>query len=69
MSIESDHRPARDPIGQRQALDELHHERADAALVLEAVDGGDVLVGERGENFGLALESRDAIRLRRQIVG
>ena len=49
-------RPARDARREVVALDELHHERADAARLLDAVDGGDVRVIERGEQLGLALK-------------
>ncbi len=43
------------------ALDELHHERADAVRLLDAVDGGDVRMIERGERLGLAREPGEAL--------
>ncbi len=61
------------PAGQRQApqalierlaLDELHHQRQDAVLPLEAVDRGDVWMVERREDPCLALEAGDAIGVR-----
>ena len=45
------------------ALDEFHHERGHVARALEAVDRRDVWVIERREDFGFALESRQAIRV------
>ena len=51
----------RDAVGQRRALDELHHEGADAVRLLEAVDGGDVRVIERGQDLGFALEPGEPI--------
>ena len=39
-------RPLRNAIGQRWALDELEHQRVDAAAVLEAVDRSDVRMVE-----------------------
>ena len=35
-------RPPRDPIGERRAFDQLHHQRVHAAGILEAVDLRDV---------------------------
>ena len=47
------------------ALDELHHERRDAADFFEAVDGGDVRMIQRREDFGFALKTREAIGIGR----
>ena len=49
------------PLGQRLALGQLHHQKALAVVFLDTVQGGDVLVAERGEQFGLALKSRDPL--------
>ena len=49
--------------GQILALDQLHHERRDAARLLEAVDRGDVRMIQRREHFGFALEPRQPIRV------
>ena len=38
------------------ALDQFHHERADAAALFEAVDGADVRVIQRGERLRFALK-------------
>ncbi len=49
-------RAAGDAIGQRLAVDQLHDQEARALLGLEAVQGGDVGVVERGQHPRLALE-------------
>ena len=54
-------RPARDPIGERRALDQLHHQGADAIGFFEPVDLGDVPMIERGEHLRLPLETRQAL--------
>ena len=43
------------------ALDQLHHDRADAVALLEAVDRGDVRMVQRGQHFGFALEAGQAL--------
>ena len=48
------HRSARDPIGQRLAVDELQHQAADAVSFLEAVNRSDVRMIERGQGARLA---------------
>ena len=48
-------------IGQRRALDELQHERADAVGFLEAVDRGDVRMIQRGEHLRFPPEARQPI--------
>ena len=53
--------PVRDAIGERRPFDQLHHQRADAAGFLEAVDLRDVRVIERREHLRFALEPREAI--------
>ncbi len=54
-------RPALQSLGEVFALDELHHERADAVRLLEAVDRGDVRVLKLGEELCLALEAGEAL--------
>ena len=49
-----------DPFGQRGALDKLEDQGVDALAVLDAVDGADVLVAERGEDTRFAFEARQA---------
>ena len=46
---------------KRVAVDQLHHQRQHAGLLLEAEDRGDVGVVEGGEDARLALEPRDAL--------
>ena len=50
-----------DPLSQSLALDELHHEKRCAALVLEPVQRRDVRVIQRRENVSLALEALKAL--------
>ena len=63
---------AAQPVGQRLALDQLHDEDGHAAIgLLEAVEGGDTGVVERGEDaaflpqahkaFGLAASSSGSV--------
>ena len=58
-------RAARDALREIVALDELHHERGDAAAFFEAVDRGDVRMIQRGEHFRFALEAREPIGIGR----
>src|SRR5262249_34736123 len=57
---------ALDPIGKRRAFDELQHERVNAARVLEAMNGRDVLMIQRRQHLCFALESREAIGIVRE---
>jgi len=52
--------PARQPVGQCRAVDQLHDQRAHAGIVKKTVNLRDARVIEGGEKFGLALESRRA---------
>jgi hypothetical protein len=65
------HRPLRDPIGQRRALDELEHQRADAVGLLEPVDDRNIwMVQRRGDSARetpTALLARSRHRQRRLI--
>ena len=63
------HRPARDPLRQRLALDELEHQRTDAARLLDAVDVRDAVVVERCQDLGLSVEPRHPIGIRREATG
>ena len=47
-----------DAIGQCRPFDQFEHERRGAVRALEAVDGCDVGVVQRGEDFGFALKPR-----------
>ncbi len=65
--------PAPETIGQRRALDELHHERTYAGsrssgAFLEAVELRDVLVVQRGEDLCLTLKPRHAIGIVGEVV-
>ena len=53
--------PARDAVGQRLALDQFQHQRADAVRLFEAVDRADVRMIERREHARFALEARQPI--------
>ena len=58
-SVDAD-APALDAVGERRSLHQLQHERGRGALVLDAVDGADVRMVERGQHARFALESREA---------
>ena len=60
---------ADDAIGQRLAVNELHHQRPGTGGFLEAIDMRDVRVIQRREHLCLALESGQAIRVGHQGVG
>ena len=62
-------RPARDALREVLALDEFHHERADAAGFFETVDVGDVRMVQRGQGPGLALKPRDPLRVGGERLG
>ena len=55
------HRAINQPIGERGTFDELEHERRDTGALLDAVDGADVGMIERGQQLRLALEPRETI--------
>ena len=55
------HRAPQQPIRQRLPLDQLHDQEMLAPRFLQAVERGDVGMIERRQDFGLALETRDAI--------
>jgi hypothetical protein len=50
-----------DAGGQRLAFDQFDDERANTLALLETIDGGDVRMVERSQDFGLALKTRQAI--------
>ena len=62
-------RAARDALRQIVALDEFHHERVHAAGFFQAVDGGDVRMIQRGEDFGFALKPREPVGVVRERSG
>ena len=53
--------PTRDTLREIVALDEFHHQRADASAVFQAIDVRDVRMVERGEDLRFALEPGEAI--------
>ena len=55
------HRPVGDALREVLALDQLHHDRADAVAVLQAVDRRDVGMVQRRQHLGFALEARQAL--------
>ena len=59
----------RDEFGQILAVDEFHHERADAGAVFDAVDGRDVRMIQRRERLGFAGESREPIGVAGERLG
>ena len=62
-------RPARDALRQVLALDQLHHQRAHATALLEAVNVRDVRMVERGERLRFAREPRQPIRIAGERIG
>ena len=60
---------ADDAIGQRLALNELHHQCSSAGGFLEAIDMRDVRVIQRREHLCLALESGQPLRVGHEGVG
>ena len=63
------HGTLRDAIRERWALDEFHHQRRHAIALLEAVNLRDMRVVQRRQDFGLTLESRQPLRVRRNRRG
>ena len=67
-------RAAVQPIGERFALHELEDQRPDRGLpgsrrrvdLLDAMNGADMRMIERGQDARLALEAREAIRIGRE---
>ena len=62
-------RPLRDPVGERRPLDQLHHQRGLAVAAFKAVDGRDVRMVQRGEDFRFALEPGQPLAVGRHRVG
>ena len=58
--------PARDPLRQVLAGDELHDQRRDAVRVLQPVNGGNVGVIQRCEDFRFALEPGQPVSVGRE---
>ncbi len=62
-------RPLREALLEREALDELHDDRAPVADLLEPVDVRDERMIERREHLGFAFEPRQPIRIVHDRVG
>jgi hypothetical protein len=63
------HRPARDPLRQVVAFDQLHHQRLPAVRFFQAVNDGDVGMVQRREHLGFAREAGQSIRIERESSG
>ena len=61
-------RSARDAIGQRLALDQLHDEEAGAVVRFEAIESRYVAVIERRQDARLALEAGEPLGVVGQLV-
>ena len=57
------HRPLLDTLRERLAFHQLHDQEALAVDLFETEDPGDVGVGQRRQNPGLALETREPLRV------
>ena len=62
-------RAAAEPLGQRLALDQLHHEVVDPPVASDVVKHADVRVVERRGHACLAFEARPNLRLLRHARG
>jgi hypothetical protein len=64
----SSYRPYFEPLAERLAFDQLHHEQMAAVAHLQTVQRGDTRVIQCGERFRLAFEACDAIRVVGQMI-
>jgi hypothetical protein len=62
-------RPPQQTLGERLALEVLHHQEVDAAGAADVVDGTDVRMAERSERPGLALEPGPERGVARHVLG
>ena len=62
-------RPALDSLRERLALDQFEDEESQTLVFLEIVDGGNVGMIERGQNFGLTLEAAYAFGIVAELLG
>ena len=62
-------RPLRDAVRQGWPLDQLQDQRPDAIRLLQAVDGADVRMVQRGQHLGFPLEPRQPIGVGRERLG
>ena len=68
QSLIDGNRPPRDPLRQVFPFDKLHHQRRQAARLLESVDLGNVRVIECSKHARFALESRKTVGIVRQLL-
>src|SRR5262249_36175058 len=61
--------PSLEAFGERFARDQLEYKVGHVTRLLEPVDGGDVGVIERRERLGLAAETRQPLRIARELGG
>jgi hypothetical protein len=61
--VNEGYRSPRDPIGQGWSLDQLHHQRRHARVLLESVNMRDIRVTQCREDFRLTLESGESLRI------
>ena len=62
-------RTVADPFGQGLALGQLHHQKALAAILLEAMDGGDVGMIQFRQDLGFALKAGQPFRIVGKLIG
>ena len=58
--------PGLQPFGERLAFNQLQHERAKIAVVLDVIDGSNIRVVDRGEDARFALESLQSVGIGRE---
>ena len=63
------HRPLRNAVGERLALDQLEDQGGNGGRFLQAVDGADVGVVQRRQHLRFALEPGEPVRVGGQRVG
>ena len=61
--------PFGDKVRQRRAVDQLHHERADAMRLFEPVDLRDVRMIERSQDLRFPFEAGEPFRIGREGLG
>jgi len=58
-----------EPLRERVALDQLHHEEVRAIVLFEAMDRRDVRMVQRGEQLRFSMEARKTLRVVREAFG
>jgi hypothetical protein len=62
-------RPAEDALGERLAIDQLHHQVVGRAFAADVVEGADVGMAQAGDEPRLALETRARAVARGEVLG